>query len=103
MFRSFKVVNQNKKVPKLNRRYFIYWSTIARSENFIKAAYGSAFWENFKKESKGIFQRIINEIPDIGESVFSLSYKLGPSYIAWCKAFIKLKNRSKKPSIIYGW
>lgn len=93
MFRSFKVVNQNKKIPKLNMPYFIYWSTIARSENFIKAAYGSAFWENFKKESKEIFQRIINEITDIGESVFSLNSKFGPGYNAWCNALIKLYNR----------
>jgi len=82
-----------KKINKLNRRYFIYWSTIARSENFIKAAYGLAFWENFKKESKEIYQRIINEIPDIGESVFSLNSKFGPGYNAWCNALIKLYNR----------
>jgi hypothetical protein len=68
----------------------IYIITMMRSKRFLIKKYSKEFWNDFKRISKKNLNEILPEIVDIGDSLFSFSYKFGPCYVAWFKAFSEL-------------
>ena len=69
---------------------FIYHLTMMRSKGYIKKTYGADFWKQFKQSSDAVFKKVVKELPDIGESIFSFNYAYVPSYVAWYKSMQKL-------------
>ena len=53
---------------------FIYHLTMMRSKGYIKKTYGADFWKRFKQSSDAVFKKVVKELPDIGESIFSFNY-----------------------------
>ncbi|NNJ28725.1 L-2-amino-thiazoline-4-carboxylic acid hydrolase [Lacrimispora defluvii] len=68
----------------------IYNLTMCRSKSYLIKKYGKEFWKDFKATSDKTFAKILPQVPDIGNSIFSFNYEFGPSYIAWYKSFLKL-------------
>lgn len=69
---------------------FIYHLTMMRSKGYIKKTYGADFWKQFKQSSDAVFKKVVKELPDISESIFSFNYAYAPSYVAWYKSMQKL-------------
>ncbi len=68
----------------------IYHLALHLSKCYLIQKYGKDFWIKFKATSDKTFAEILPQVPDIGNSIFSLNYKFGPSYIAWYKSFLEL-------------
>lgn len=73
----------------MSTEHFIYFLTMSRSKKYIRQKYGDKFYTDFKNESDNIFKKVVKELPDIGESIFSFNYSYSPSYVAWYKSMIK--------------
>ncbi len=68
----------------------IYRYTMLRSRRGLIRQYGKAFWNSFRSLSLRYFRDIAPQVPDIGESIFSLNYAFLPAYVAWYRAFSDL-------------
>lgn len=68
---------------------FIYHLTMIRSKKMIKNEYGIIFWKVFKYNSDEKFLALIEEYPNIGDSMFAFNYAYAPSYVAWFTAMEK--------------
>lgn len=62
---------------------FIYYLTMMRSKRYIKRTYGTDFWRQFERDCGAVFGQVAEELPDIGDSIFSFNYAYAPSYVAW--------------------
>ena len=51
---------------------FIYRLTMMRSKRYIQKTYGKSFWKQFQALSDPVFHQVSKELPDIGDSIFSL-------------------------------
>lgn len=56
----------------------------------IRGKYNPDWWKRFKELSDNLFQELISEFPDIGDSMFAFNYCYAPGYVAWYKAMEKL-------------
>ena len=69
---------------------FIYRLTMCRSKGYIQKQYGKSFWKSFREHSDAVFRQVAAELPDIGDSIFSLNYAYAPSYVAWYRSMRQL-------------
>lgn len=79
---------------KLSGRSFmeklIYRITMKKSKHYLIMKYSKDWYSSFHSLSLQKLNNIINDIPNIGDSIFLFNYKFAPAYIAWYKAFQEL-------------
>ena len=69
----------------------LYRLTMGRSRKLITDKYGEGFWNNFKDLSDMRFKELMDEFPDIGDSMFAFNYCYAPGYVAWYTSMEKLE------------
>lgn len=75
--------------------------TYKAKKNLCKV-YGVDFYRDFKRRSKKSFKDMLQDVPCIGKSVFSLCYNYGPCYFAWYKA-LREQNICKEEALKLIW
>jgi hypothetical protein len=73
-----------------NKIYIIFKVALWSSRKEIINEHSKEFYNEFCKLATDNLKSIIDEIPNIGDSVFSFNYYFCPSYIAWYKTYLKL-------------
>lgn len=77
----------------------IYKIALWSSKKVIVNEYGKDFYDKFHSISRVHFEKIIPQVPNIGNSIFAFNYDFCPSYISWYKAYLELgldNNTSNK-------
>lgn len=69
----------------------VLWS----SRKEIINRYSKEFYIKFHELARENLDNIIDEIPNIGDSIFALNYCFGPCYISWYKAYLELGLNSQ--------
>ncbi|HBJ2654107.1 TPA: L-2-amino-thiazoline-4-carboxylic acid hydrolase [Clostridium botulinum] len=77
----------NNIVIKMNKKYFV-------------KKYGIDFYAKFKVEVGKKLDEIIPEVPDIGDSIFKLSYLMAIFFIAWYKVLEEMKISNEEIRLI---
>ncbi|SHI68442.1 L-2-amino-thiazoline-4-carboxylic acid hydrolase [Clostridium cavendishii DSM 21758] len=78
-----------------NKIYMNFKVALWTSRRTIINEYSKEFYKTFCKLSKDNLESIIDEVPNIGDSIFNVSYYFCPSYIAWYKAYLELGLKSE--------
>ena len=61
----------------------IFRFAMCRNRQYLIDLFGAEWYMTFHNASDQRLREILPQVPDIGKSIFSFSYKLAPIYISW--------------------
>jgi len=64
--------------------------------------FGGDFYSEFVSHSKFYLSQFLEDLPEIGNSVFSLNYNYGPCYFSWYQTLLDLKI-DKETALVWIW
>jgi len=70
--------------------WIIYTLMTFTAKTSLVKSFGKEFYVQFASRSKQTLQKMLPEVPDIGDSIFALNYNYGPSYFSWYAALRSL-------------
>lgn len=73
-----------------------YRLLMAANRTYLKRTYGRDFYRRFRLESDGKLAELSPKIPDIGKSVFSLSYAFIVAYVPFFHGFQQCEETAEK-------
>lgn len=68
-----------------------FWLMTRASKKPFTAAYGVEFYRQFARLSRKELEKILPQLPEIGDSIFAFNYGYGPCYFAWYEALRQLQ------------
>jgi len=69
---------------------FIFRAMTRTAKAGIQSRHGADFYRRFVDLSRKQLERMLPQVPDIGDSVFGFNYLYGPCYFAWYRALREL-------------
>jgi len=81
---------------------FVHAVMTATARKGLTHEYGTGFYRDFAGKSKQKLNALLEEVPDIGESIFSFNYLFGPCYFSWYSTLLSL-NLDKSSALQLIW